>query len=145
MAQSSQKKRVPIIQGLFTWPSNDPRLIATKCKKCGTVVFPKGPFCSNPDCEKTKETIEEIQLSKKGKIWSWTVQRYPPPAPFKYEPFKPFAIVMVALHEGLKVYGMLTTTENIRIGMEVEMVVDKLYEDEQNEYVTWMWKPVEKR
>lgn len=139
---SAGKKKVPIVEGLFTWPSDDPRLIASRCKKCGTLAFPKAPFCSNPDCEKVRENIEEILLSKRGKIWSWTVQRYPPPAPFKYEPFNPFAIGMIDLPEGLRVYGIITTTENLRIGMEVEMVIGKLYEDEENEYITWMWKPV---
>ncbi len=145
MSDSSSKKKVPIIEGLFTWPSDDPKLIASRCKKCGTIVFPKAPFCSNPDCDKTRENIEEIQLSKKGKIWSWTVQRYPPPAPFKYEPFNPFAIGMVDLPEGLRVYGMLTTIENLKVGMEVEMTIGRLYEDAQNEYITWVWKPVGKR
>lgn len=106
-------------------------------------MFPKAPFCPNPDCEKGKENIKEVLLSKRGKLWSWTVQRYPPPAPFKYEPFEPFAIGMVDLSEGIRVYGIITTTENLWIGMEVEMVVGKLYEDEQNEYLTWMWKPVD--
>ncbi len=142
MPNSTSKKKVPIIEGLFTWPSDDPRLIASRCKKCGTLGFPKAPFCSNPDCEKEKENIEEILLSNKGKIWSWTVARYPPPAPFKYEPFEPFAIGMVDLPEGLRVYGIITSTENLRIGMDVTMVVNKLYEDEENEYVTWMWKPI---
>jgi hypothetical protein len=26
----------------------------------------------------------------------------------------------------------------------LEMTVGKLYEDAENEYITWMWKPVEK-
>lgn len=136
------KKRVPIIEGLFTWPSDEPRLIAGRCKKCGTLSFPKAPFCSNPDCEKVKENVEEITLNKNGKLWSWTVTHYPPPAPFKYEPFKPFAIGMVDLPEGLRVYGMITTSENLKVDLDVELIVDKLYEDEQNEYMTWMWKPV---
>ena len=31
----SVANQIPIAEGLFTWPSNDPRLIGSKCKKCG--------------------------------------------------------------------------------------------------------------
>ncbi len=138
-----EKEKVPIVGGLFSWPSDDPRLIASRCKKCGVVTFPKAPFCPNPDCEKVKENVEEITLSKRGRIWSWSIQHYPPPPPFKYEPFKPYAISIVDLPEGIRVLGILTTTENLNIGSEVEMTVGKLYEDEEREYITWVWKPME--
>lgn len=139
---TAEKKKVPIVEGLFTWPSDDPRLIGSRCKKCGTVTFPKAVYCPNPDCEKSAESMEEFLLSKRGKLWSWTVQRYPPPTPFKMEPFKPYAIGIVDLPEGICVLGILTTTENLKMDMEVELTVGKLYEDEENEYITWMWKPV---
>jgi uncharacterized OB-fold protein len=29
----------------------------------------------------------------------------------------------------------------LKAGMEMELVVGTLYEDEQNEYVVWKWKP----
>lgn len=136
-----KKKKVPIIEDLFTY-DDDPRIIANRCKKCGTISFPKLPFCLDPDCEKKRDNVEEIQLSKRGKLWIYTCQIYPPPLPFKMEPFKPFAIGMVDFPEGLRMVGMLTRTENLRIGMEVETTVGTLYEDGENEYVTYMFKPV---
>ncbi|MEM0232755.1 MAG: Zn-ribbon domain-containing OB-fold protein [Candidatus Nezhaarchaeales archaeon] len=138
-----EKKKVPIVEGLFTWPSDKPALIAARCKKCGAIVFPKAAYCPNPDCEKDPGNMEVIELSRRGKLWSWTIQRYSPPPPFKMEPFKPYAIGLVDLPEGIRVLGMLATTENLRCDMEVELTVGKLYEDGENEYITWMWKPVE--
>jgi len=135
------KKQVPIIEGLFTWPSDKPQLIASRCKKCGTVSFPKAAFCPNPDCEKVRENIEEIKMSNGGTLWTWTAQLYPPPEPFKLEPFQPYGIAMVDTKEGIRVLGILATTDNLKIGMPVEMTAGKLYEDEENEYITWMWKP----
>ena len=76
------KGKVPIIEGFFTWPSDDPRIIASRCKKCGTVTFPKRPFCVNPDCEKERGNVEEIELSKKGILYSYSYQLYQPPKPF---------------------------------------------------------------
>jgi len=142
MTEKSAKKKVPIVEGLFDWPSKEPALIVSKCKKCGALCFPKAPFCINPDCEKTRENVQEIKLSRKGKIWTYTVQVYSPPAPFKREPFEPFAIAMIDFPEGIRVLGMLTEKNNLRIGMEVETTIGKLYEDEDNEYLTWMFKPV---
>jgi len=136
------KKQVPIIEGLFTWPSDKPQLIASRCKKCGAVSFPKAAFCGNPDCEKLRENVEEIKLSNSGTLWSFTTQIYAPPAPFKKEPFEPYGIAMVDTEEGLRVLGILTSNDNLKVGMKVEMTAGKLYEDEENEYITWMWKPV---
>jgi len=136
------KKQVPIIEGLFTWPSDKPQLIASRCKKCRTVSFPKAAFCGNPDCEKLRENVEEIKLSNSGTLWSFTTQIYAPPAPFKKDPFEPYGIGMVDTEEGLRVLGILTSNDNLKLGMKVEMTAGKLYEDEENEYITWMWKPV---
>lgn len=139
----SDKKKVPIVEGLLTWPSDDPRLIVSRCKKCGAVLFPKAPFCPNPDCEKSRDNIEVVELSKKGRLYSYSQVIYKPPAPFRMEPFEPFAIGMVDLPEGLRVYGILTRMENLELGMEVETTVGRLYEDEENEYITWMFRPVD--
>lgn len=136
------KKQVPIIEGLFTWPSDKPQLVASGCKKCGTLSFPKAAFCANPACPKVRENIEEIKLSNRGKLWTWTVQIYAPPEPFKKEPFEPYGIAMVDTEEGLRVLGILSSTDNVKLGMSVELTTGKLYEDEENEYITWMWKPV---
>ena len=138
------KKQVPIIEGLFTWPSDKPQLVASRCKKCGTVTFPKAAFCANPNCQKARENVEQIKLSNKGKLWTWTIQQYAPPAPFRKEPlpFQPYGIGMVDTEEGLRVLGILTSTDNLKLGMTLEMTTGKLYEDAEKEYITWMWKPV---
>jgi hypothetical protein len=147
MASSSslnkQKNKVPLIEGLFTWPSDEPRIIAYKCKSCGAMAFPKVPFCPNPECEKVPGNMEETPLSRRGTLYNYTRQIYSPPPPFKKEPSGPYGIGMVDFPEGLRVLGMITRTEDLVIGMEVETTVGKLYEDEENEYLTWMWDPID--
>ncbi len=32
--------QVPVAQGVFTWPSDEPRLIGSRCDACGTYDFP---------------------------------------------------------------------------------------------------------
>ena len=138
-----KKKQVPIVEDLFRWPSEDPRLTISRCMKCGSASFPKAPLCPNPDCSKSPDNVEVVELSKRGRLHSYTYQIYQPPEPFRMDPFSPYGIGMVDFPEGLRIYGIITTMENLKIGMEMETTVGKLYEDDENEYITWMWKPVE--
>ena len=135
------KTKVPRIEGLFTM-TDDPRLIVSKCKVCGAVAFPARPFCPNPACKKVRENVEKVELSKTGTLYSYAIQVYPTPPPFKYEKDK-FAVGIVDFPEGLRVWGILTRMENLKIGMKVETTLGRLYEDDQNEYLTWMWKPID--
>ncbi len=34
------------------------------------------------------------------------------------------------------------SVDDLSAGMEVELVLDTLYEDDDNEYVVWKWQPV---
>ncbi len=137
------KEKKPVIEGLFTCPPEETRLLVSRCKKCGSVSFPKRPYCPNPDCKKKHEDIEGIRLSKTGKVYSFAVQLYRPPAPFRMEAAGPYALGMVDFPEGLRVWGIFTRKDNLQIGMDVETVAGKLYEDAGIEYITWMWKPID--
>jgi len=137
-------KQVPVVDGLFTLPPEGPNLIGTKCTSCGTYYLPKSLSCRNPNCEGKK--TEDAKLSRRGRVHSYTIQYYPPPPPFKMEPFEPYGIGLVELPEGIRIMGMLTgcALENIRIGMDVELVTEKLYENDQgDEVVTYKFKPVD--
>jgi uncharacterized OB-fold protein len=141
----SEKKRIPAVEGVFTWPSDDPHFIASRCKTCGTVSFPKSGVCRNPKC-KNKLDVEEILLSRRGKLMTYTQINYQPPPPYvSPEPFIPFAIGEAGFPEGIAILGQLTGCkyEDLEIGMEVEMVVEKLFEDKDgNEVVAWKFRPV---
>ena len=140
----AEQKQIPIVEGVFTWPSDKSQLIGGKCKTCDTVFFPKSYQVHHPDCKQSD--IEEILFSRKGTLRSYTNQNHLPPAPFKSPtPFTPYAIGMVEFPEGVQIYGIMTdcVIEDLKTGMEVEVVVEKLYEDEQkNEMLTWKFRPV---
>lgn len=134
-------ERTPVIEGLFTLDAEEPRLIGSKCKSCGTYFFPESISCGNPECK--KKEIERAFLSRGGKLWSFTVQYYPPPPPFKAsEPFVPYGIGVVELPENIRVIGMLSESdpEKLKIGMEVELFLDKMYEENGKEVVTWKFR-----
>lgn len=137
----SPKKQIPVAPGIFTCPPDDPRLIGSRCRSCGEYFFPKVKFCQNPDCP-GKNNVEEVFLSKTGKLWSYTIQYYKPPPPYKGP--VPLMIGLVELPENLKVMGQLTQCkeEDLEIGMEMELVVEELFEDEDgNGVLTWKFKP----
>ena len=139
----TDSEKIPIIEGLFTLDPEEPRLIGSRCTSCGTYYFPKTISCSNPDCN--DKMVEESLLSRRGKLWSFTVQHYPPPPPFKaQEPFVPFGIGVVELPEEIRVAGILTESdpEKLKIGMELELLLEKAYEEDGEEVVTWKFRPV---
>ncbi|HET8612239.1 MAG TPA: OB-fold domain-containing protein [Sphingomonas sp.] len=81
----------PIAQGVWT-DEQPPRLIGGRDRETGRIVFPMPRGNAG-------EHYEPIPLSREGRIWSWTVQRFPPKSP-PYagpEPFEPFALAYVEL------------------------------------------------
>lgn len=145
MQSLASKKRYPAIENLFTWPSEEPALIGSRCKDCGTYFFPKFHTNHKPTCI-SRET-EEVLFSRKGELISYTIIHYPPSPPFvNPDPFVPFAVGLVKLPEGIMVLGILTgfSLEKIKTHMEVELVIGTLYTDENgDEALGWKFQPVE--
>lgn len=140
------KQQIPAVEGFFTMPPEEPRLTGTKCNSCGSIFFPRVKSCRNPNCKKTKP-IEDVLLSRRGKLLTFTVNYYQPPPPYHAPtPFVPFGVAVVELPEGLTVQGMVAAgydEKTLKIGMEMELIIDKLYEDEQgNEVMAWKFRPV---
>ena len=69
--------QVPVAEGIFTWPSDEPQLIGSRCTACGIVTFPAQDSC--PRCASTE--MAEHLLARRGRLWAWTTQDFPPPSP----------------------------------------------------------------
>lgn len=140
----SSKPQAPAIEGWHTMDAQ-PRLIGSRCVKCGTYFFPKqSHYCKNPGCDSTE--FEEVPLSRTGRIWSYTNACYKPPEPFKApDPFVPYAIAAVELEEeqmvvlGQVIEGL--TVEDLKVGMPMELVLEPLHETDEDIKVTWKWQP----
>lgn len=141
----SAKKRVPAVDGWFEMDFERPRLLGSRCTSCGTYAFPRETFsCKSPACTGTQ--FEDVPLSRSGTLWSFTDNRYQPPKPYvSPDPFVPYAIAAVELpREKMVVLGQVARGSDIRglkAGMAMELVLDTLYEDAENEYVVWKWRP----
>jgi len=140
---SRAQRQVPIAEGLFTGPPDAPQLVGSRCTRCREVTFPKQSSC--PAC--TGDSAEEVLLARRGTLWTWTIQRFPPPPPFigDTEPFAPYGVGYVELPEGVRVESRLTTVdpEALEIGMEMELVLEKFVDGPDGEArMTFAFAPV---
>jgi uncharacterized OB-fold protein len=93
--------------------------------------------------------MEERLLPRRGRLWAWTTQDFPPPAPPFAGPggkgFVPFGIGYVELADEVKVETRLTESdpEKLAHGAEMELVVVPFRtDDDGNEVVTFAFQPV---
>ncbi|MFI7530293.1 Zn-ribbon domain-containing OB-fold protein [Nocardia salmonicida] len=107
--------RNPIAPGLFTWPSDEPRLISSVPGPGQTPDFPAHPG------------DEELLLPRTGTLYTWTTQEFPPPSPPYRGPekFEPYFVGYVAFPEGVLVEGRIVAAANdeLTIGMPMTVVV----------------------
>ena len=139
------KTQVAAVDGWFTL-GDAPALLASRGTETGSFFFPKNlAFSRNPAAP--TEDLTEVELSRRGRVWSWTTNYYQPPAPYMAaDPFVPYTVVAVELvDEQMVVLGPLVPgadPSTLTVGTEVELTLGTLYEDDDHEYVIWQWKPV---
>jgi uncharacterized OB-fold protein len=138
-------KKVAIAEGLFTWPSDNPVLLGSRCQQCGIAEFPSKLSC--PACG--SEDVEVEELPRRGKLWSWTIQSFMPKRPYHTdetaETFRPFGVGYIELPGAICVASRLqeNTAEELKIGMEMELVIDTYRHDDQgNEVLNYFFKAV---
>jgi uncharacterized protein len=139
---------VPAVDGWWdTDASGRPHLIGAHCPQCGTYVFPpRADNCPNPACD--GDDLAPVPLSRRGRVWSYTENRYAPPPPYPSpDPFVPFAVAAVELaDEGLIVLGKVvegTLAADLSVGAEVELATERLYTDDSGvERTVYAWRLV---
>lgn len=150
------KKRQMAVEGWFTLEPKDTThrpegadpiaLIGTRCVDSGTYFFPPERVMSRAPGYADSELVE-VELSTTGRLWSYTDAQYQPPEPFipLSDPYQPYCLAAVELEkEKLVVLGQVVpgvTIDDLQVGMEMELVAGTLYEDDDNEYIVWKWRP----
>ena len=132
------QEKQPLVAGWFS-AEPEPHLIGKRCTSCGTSVFPPiAVRCPNPVCG---GDLEEAALSRRGRVWSFTVNHYAPPPPYvAADPFEPFGVAAVELaEERMIVLGQVAgDAADLSIGDEVELVIGELSDGEP----VWKWAKV---
>jgi uncharacterized OB-fold protein len=130
--------RVMVREGLFT-DGEPPALLASRCRNCGSVLFPRVDSCTY--C--ASEEPEPLDLTGPGTLWAWTAVTASPPG---YEGEVPFGMGVVELPEGVRVITRLTESDPHALapGEAMELRVVPLHGDpEGNDVVTYAFAPVE--
>ncbi len=139
-------KRVAAIEGWFTLDEDQPRLLGTRCVESGTYFFPPEHTMSRAPGF-ASSTLEDVELSSFGTLWSFTSATYQPPDPYipVTDPHEPFCIAAVELEkEKLVVLGQVVAgvgVEDLEVGQRMELTLDVLYREDDTEYMVWKWKP----
>ena len=139
----SHKKQVPIKKGLWSESGEDgrPHLLVSECKNCGELFFPVASerICAN--CQ--NEEFNVIPLGLYGEIYSFSVVMVRPPEFYKGE--VPYALGTIEMPEGIRIVSLLTRCDfdSLKVGMNVELVLEPLYVNEEGEEVIcYKFKPV---
>lgn len=103
----------PVAEGLFDL-GPPPALIGGRERATGRIVFP---------CPADLDRFEPVRLPRHGRIWSWTVQRFPPKSP-PYAgpvetPFRPYALGYVELPGAVIVESRLDgfSFDSLKVGL----------------------------
>jgi uncharacterized OB-fold protein len=98
-------------------------LRGSRCGACGTVAFPVATGCQRCGGQQ----LAELDLSRDGVVWGWTVQRFAPKSPPYVPPpdgFTPFAVGYVQLPDGVTVQALLECAdiEQLDVGLAVRLI-----------------------
>jgi uncharacterized OB-fold protein len=107
------------------------KLVGCKCEGCGKILFPPRNFCDS--CG--GKIFSEFRLSGDGEVITNTIiARGAAPPEFIEQQKKAgsFAVVIVKLSEGPTIIAQMTDCDpnDVKIGMKVESVIRKIYEQE---------------
>jgi len=99
-------------------------LCLQRCQDCGHLRLP------SPICQQCLSMNSEwVRVSGRGKVYTWTTiyQRYHP----AFAEELPYNVTMVALEEGPRLLANIVDCKNedLRIGMEVEVVFEDVTEE----------------
>ncbi|MDG2427878.1 MAG: OB-fold domain-containing protein [Acidimicrobiales bacterium] len=144
MTEAAERTSVPAVEGFFTM-GDEPQLIGGRLQG-GAYCFPL--HLGGGDPRQPDGTVEQVLLSRTGQIWSFTNSAYPPPPPFVIaEPYEPIVIAAVELEvERMVVLGQVApgwAVDDLNVGMAVQMELGVLYTDDDVDYMTWQWRPLE--
>jgi uncharacterized OB-fold protein len=128
----------PIMDGIMelTSSNGDAVLLGGRCSHCKRTFFPKIDIC--PDCFDTGR-IEVVTLSGKGKLATYTVVRKGLGAKKA-----PYAIGYIDTPEHIRLIAPLADCDfdELRIGMDVEVVFEEETEDDGMPVVVYKYRPV---
>ncbi|MDN5348518.1 MAG: uncharacterized protein PWP65_2083 [Clostridia bacterium] len=120
------------------------RLVGLKCQKCGKINFPPKGTCKY--CRASTEFIE-VPLSGKGYVYTYTIIAgggAPPEFTDQALIQGSYPVAIIQLEEGPRIMAQLVEVEReeIKIGLPVEAVFRRIYEEEGVIRYGYKFRPV---
>lgn len=117
----------PVADGLYDIVDGEVRLIAGRPQDGGPLAF---PFPQGSEAAR----YEPVLLPATGTLWSWTVQRFAPKAPYdgpSEADFTPYGVAYVQLGDMLIVEGRMIDADlgTLRIGQPMRVVTEAYASD----------------
>ncbi|MBI2876032.1 MAG: OB-fold domain-containing protein [Candidatus Tectomicrobia bacterium] len=135
---------VSIREGIFELPPSPneiPRLLGSRCRACGEVVFPELEIC--PKCD-TEERMEKVTLSHRGRLYSYSIVMQSTP---EFKP--PYAVGIVELvPEGILILSHIVGNlgeefEKLEMGIDLELTLAPICVNAQGQrVVSYAFTPV---
>jgi uncharacterized OB-fold protein len=103
---------------------SEKKLMAAKCNKCGTILLPPKPMCTN--CLSTN--LKWIELKGAGKLLSYTIIHV---APTQFQSMVPYTVGIVELESGHRLLGLIRNEDrknipgdSVKVGMDLKIDFD---------------------
>ena len=101
------------------------KVMTTRCKQCGTAIFPPKMDC--PDC--LDSDVEWFELENPGELVTYTTVHY---GPSGFEDDAPYTLGVLEFDNGLRVFGRVSkgvSADDLKTGMDMKIVPAKLGEE----------------
>jgi 3-hydroxy-3-methylglutaryl CoA synthase len=111
-------------------------MVGGKCRKCGTVQFPKSNICVNPNCGEFHSQDDHPFGNIPAKVQSWTADN------LTFSPSPPHHFGMVTFEEGGRLMADFTDVDPgaVESGMPLRMVFRVKEYDPQRGFTKYFWK-----
>ncbi|MFL2698240.1 MAG: Zn-ribbon domain-containing OB-fold protein [Gammaproteobacteria bacterium] len=132
---------LPVVSYLKLPEDGDPYIEGHKCSSCSSIFIGERSVCSK--CS-SRDTIEAVKLSNKGKLYSYSIV-------FRSFPGieVPYISAIVDLEGGGTIKGNLIDCEPDPEKIEFDMPVEVVYDDalgrkdaDGNSYISYFFKPI---
>ena len=126
--------KIPLHEGLLT-ERIDGDLVGFKCKSCNHILPPLTITCAY--CY--SDDLERMPLSRRGKLYSYSINHMD-----SEHLTAPFSTGYIELPEGFRIFSVLKEKEGkpFEVDMEMEMVVEKLWDKDDDEVIGYKFQPV---
>jgi len=137
--------RVPFRDGFLTRDLADldaVHLAGSTCNTCGIALFGERHRCENCSSRDLRPAV----FAPTGTIFTYTVQRYPPPQPHAVpEPWTPRPLAWIDLDKGPRVMGVVDCEpETVAIGSRVRLRCEIGWIDAEGcKVVSYKFEPAE--